>query len=105
VILINLKIQIKAEQRETWLANIKSYTDAVREEAGNLSFDVYRSLDDADAYSIIEGFTSKEAGESHVQTAHFKEFLEWFPTVIASAPKIINTEIPGHDWSTMSEFE
>jgi quinol monooxygenase YgiN len=105
VILINLKIQIKPEQREVWLANINGYADAVREEAGNVFFDVYQSLEGSEEYSIIEGFASKEAGESHVQTTHFKDFLVWFPTVIAAAPKIINTEIPGDDWSTMSEFE
>jgi quinol monooxygenase YgiN len=105
VILINLKIQIKPERRDDWLTNIKRYTDAVREEPGNLSFDCYESLDSPNEFSIIEGFASGAAGEAHVQTEHFKEFLTWFPTVIAGAPKIINTEVPGDDWSSMAEFE
>jgi hypothetical protein len=40
-----------------------------------------------------------------VKTDHFKEFIAWFPTVIAAAPKIVNIELPGEGWSTMSELE
>lgn len=105
MILINLKIQIKPDRRDDWLANIKRYTDAVREEPGNLSFDCFESIDAPNDFSIIEGFASREAGDFHVQTDHFKDFLEWFPTVIAGAPRIINTEVDGDGWTTMHEFE
>ena len=105
MILINLKIQIRPDRRDDWLANIKRYTDAVRQEPGAVSFDCYESIETPNEFSIIEGFESREAGDRHVQTDHFKEFLVWFPTVIASAPKIINTEVPGEGWASMSEFE
>jgi hypothetical protein len=38
-----------------------------------------------------------------VQTDHFKDFLVWFPTVIGTAPQIINTEVDG--WNRMQEFD
>lgn len=105
MILINLKIRINPDRREEWLKNIERYTAAVREEPGNLSFDCYESLDVPDEFSIIECFASPEAGDVHVKTDHFKDFLVWFPTMIAGAPQIINTEVPGDDWSRMSEFD
>ena len=105
MILINLKIRIRPERRDDWLANIKRYTDAVREEPGSLSFDCYESIETPNEFSIIESFATNAAGEVHVQTDHFKEFLEWFPTVIAAAPKIVNTHVTGDGWTTMSEFE
>src|SRR5438094_8169257 len=95
MILINLKIQINPDRRDDWLANIKRYTDAVRQEQGNSFFDVFESIDTPNNFAIMEGFASKEAGESHVQTQHFKDFLEWFPKVIDAEPKIINTDVPG----------
>jgi quinol monooxygenase YgiN len=104
VILINLKFQIKPEHREAWLANVKRYTDAVRGEPGSISFDCYESIERPDEFSIIEGFASKEAGDAHVQTEHFHEFLEFFQTVVAAAPSIINTEVDGDGWTTMSEL-
>jgi quinol monooxygenase YgiN len=103
MILINLKIQIRPDRREEWLDRITRYMKAVREEPGCKSFDVYESIDAPNHFSIIEGFGSKEAGEAHVQTDHFKDFLVWFPTVIGTAPLILNTEVP-NDFAPMGEF-
>ena len=103
MILINLKIQIRADRRDVWLDRIASYTKAVREEPGCLSFDVYESVDAPNEFSIIEGFASQEAGGAHCQTDHFKDFLVWFPTVIGKAPLILNTEVK-QDFAPMGEF-
>jgi len=103
VILIVLKIQIRPDRRDVWLERIAKYTAAVRDEPGNLTFDVYESIDAPNEFSIVEGFASKEAGDAHVQTEHFKDFLVWFPTVIGTAPQIINTQVDG--WNRMSEFD
>ena len=102
MILIVLKIQIRPDRRDVWLERIGKYTAAVREEPGNLSFDVFESVESSNEFSIVEGFASKEAGDAHVRTDHFKDFLVWFPTVIGTAPQIINTEVDG--WSRMHEF-
>ena len=103
MILIVLKIQIRPDRRDVWLERVAKYTAAVRDEPGNMSFDVYESVESPNEFSIVEGFASKEAGDAHVQTDHFKDFLVWFPTVIGTAPQIINTEISG-GWSRMHEF-
>ncbi|HMC53077.1 MAG TPA: putative quinol monooxygenase [Acidimicrobiales bacterium] len=104
MILIVLKVQIRPDRRDVWLERIAKYTAAVRDEPGNPSFDVYESLDAPGEFAIVEGFASKEAGDAHVQTDHFKDFLVWFPTVIGTAPQIINTQVPD-GWSRMSEFD
>jgi quinol monooxygenase YgiN len=103
VILIVLKIQIRPDRRDVWLERIAKYTAAVREEPGNMSFDVYESVEVRNEFSIVEGFASKEAGDAHVQTDHFKDFLVWFPNVIGGAPLIINTEVQ-NDFAPMGEF-
>lgn len=103
MILINLKIQIRADRRDEWLDRITRYAKACRDEPGNMSFDVYESIESPNEFSIIESFESQEAGGAHVQTDHFKDFLVWFPTVIAAAPLILNTEVPA-DFAPMGEF-
>lgn len=103
MILINLKIQIRADRREEWLDRISRYTKACRDEPGCKSFDVYESIDAPNNFSVIESFESKEAGEAHVATDHFKDFLVWFPTVIGTAPMILNTEV-ANDFAPMGEF-
>ncbi len=103
MILINLKIQIRADRRDEWLDRITRYAKACRDEPGNKSFDVYESIESPNEFAIIESFESEEAGNAHVQTEHFKDFLVWFPTVIGKAPLILNTEVPG-DFAPMGEF-
>ena len=103
MILINLKIQIRPDRREEWLDRITRYAKACREEPGNMSFEVYESIESPNEFSIIESFESQEAGGAHVQTDHFKDFLVWFPTVIGKAPLIINTEVQS-DFAPMGEF-
>ena len=102
MILIVLKIDIRSDRRDEWLEGIRRYTEAVREEAGGPEFQCFESLDQHNQFAVVESFESREASDSHVQTDHFKEFIAWFPTVIAGAPKIINVEVDG--WSLMSEL-
>jgi quinol monooxygenase YgiN len=104
MIFIVLEVRIRPDRRQDWLAGIQRYTETVRQEEGNLSFDCYESLDTPDHFAVVEGFESRQAGEVHVQSDHFKDFMTWFPDVIAEAPKIVNTELPGEGWSTMSEL-
>ena len=103
MILINLKIQIRADRRDEWLDRITKYAKACRDEPGNASFEVYESIESPNEFSIIESFKDQDAGGAHVQTEHFKDFLVWFPTVIGSAPLIINTEVQ-NDFAPMGEF-
>lgn len=103
MILINLKIQIRADRRDEWLDRITSYAKACRDEPGCKSFDVYESIESPNQFSIIESFESPDAGNAHVQTDHFKDFLVWFPTVIGAAPLILNTQVD-NDFAPMGEF-
>ena len=103
MILINLKIQIRADRRDEWLDRVTRYAKACRDEPGCTSFDVYESIESPNEFSIIESFESQEAGGAHVQTDHFKDFLVWFPTVIGTAPLIVNTEVQ-NDFAPMGEF-
>lgn len=104
MILIVLKVQIRPDRRDDWLAGIRRYTDAVRREEGNLSFDCFESIDTPNEFAIVEGFESRAAGDAHVKTDHFSEFMGWFPGVVAAAPRIVNVELPGDGWSEMAEL-
>ena len=103
MILINLKIQIRADRRDEWLDRITKYAKACRDEPGNGSFEVYESIESPNEFSIIESFVDQVAGGAHCETDHFKDFLVWFPTVIGAAPMIINTEVQ-NDFAPMGEF-
>src|SRR3712207_4533688 len=102
MILIVLQVPIRPDQRDEWLSGIQRYTEAVRQEPSNPTFECHESIETPNQFMIVEGFASREAGDEHVKTDHFKDFMAWFPKVLAGPPKIINTEVEG--WSEMSEL-
>lgn len=103
MILIVLKVQVRPDRRDVWLERSAKYTAAVRQEPGNISYDCYQSVESPNEFCIVEAFADKAAGETHVQTEHFKDLLVWFPTVIGAKPRIIHTEVPA-DFAPMNEF-
>ena len=67
MILINLKIQIRADRRDEWLDRITKYAKACRDEPGNNSFDVAPSPSGAD-WSAVPFFADVES-QIHRATA------------------------------------
>jgi quinol monooxygenase YgiN len=103
VILIVLKVKIKPAKREDWLAGIKEYTDNVRAEPGNVSFDFYESGTTPNEFAIVETFRDGDAGSAHVQTEHAQNFFPWMGTVVAERPKINYQDLDGEAWNDMAE--
>ena len=103
MILIVVKMPIRPERRDEWLDGVRRYSEAVRREPGSPEFTCFESIETPNQFVAVEGFPSRELSDAHVQTEHFREFIAWFPSMLARAPHIINVEV--HDgWSTMSEL-
>jgi Uncharacterized conserved protein len=105
MIFIALKVDIRPDKREDWLAGIARYTADVRQEPGNIAFDCFESLDMPNRFSVLESFADSDAGAAHVATDHAKAFFAWFPSVITETPKIVYQELPGEGWSEMAEVK
>jgi quinol monooxygenase YgiN len=103
VILIVLKVKIKPVKRDEWIAGIRKYTDDVRAEPGNISFDYYEKADDPDEFAIIETFADGAAGAAHVATEHATNFFAWMPAMITERPRINYQDLDGEAWSEMAE--
>jgi len=103
MILIVLKKQIRPEKRDEWLAGVKQYTAAVRQEPGNVSFDYYENAETPNEFVIVETFADSDAGSAHVATEHATKFFAWVPAMIATKPQINYQDIDGAAWSDMAE--
>ena len=66
MILINIKMRIRPEKMNDWLALADSYARDVNAEDGCLFFQFARSLTDEDEFVCIEGFADAAAGAAHV---------------------------------------
>ncbi len=106
MILITVRTTVKPGTAEDYLAANRPFLEATRRESGNKWFEQYRSVDDPDVILTTEAFDDAAAGEAHVSSPHFQEFLA-NPTTkqyLAGVPDIIYVDIPDQDgWSKMAE--
>ena len=77
---------------------------ATRAEPGCLWFDWSRSIDDPTEYVLVEAFRDSDAGAAHVQSEHFAAAQATLPKHLAATPQIINTSVPGEEWSPLGEM-
>ncbi|ACZ91341.1 putative quinol monooxygenase [Streptosporangium roseum] len=104
MIFIAVKFTVRPERSEEWLSLVDDFTQATRQEPGNVFFEWSRSVETPHQFVLLEAFASSAAGEAHVGSEHFKTAMAWMPEVIAETPEIINVEVPGEGWSQMAEL-
>jgi quinol monooxygenase YgiN len=105
VILINLKMQIRPEKMDQWLALADSYARDVNSEDGCLFFQFARSLADDNEFVCIEGFKDADAGAAHVSQPYAKRFFELAPDLVATQPQIIYIDTPHDGFGPMGEIQ
>lgn len=104
MIFIAAKFQVLPEYAEQWPELSDEFTQACNAEPGCLWFQWSRSLTDPCEYVLLEAFADDEAGAAHVQTAHFRTATAELPRYLAATPKIVNTTVPGTEWSELGEM-
>jgi quinol monooxygenase YgiN len=103
VIFIVVKFKVKPEWSERWLDLVADFTQATRQEPGNLWFDWSRSVDDRNEFVLVEAFKDDAAGD-HVNSDHFKKGLEDMRQALAETPRIISRQLDGDGWDRMGEL-
>lgn len=103
MIFIVVKFTSKPEVRDTFLEQVRPFTEATRGEQGVLWFDWSVSVDDPHQFVLVEAFRDADAGAAHVASEHFQAGIATLSTLAAKTPDIINVEVPGTSWSAMGE--
>ncbi len=101
---ITVKFNVKPESVESWPETVREFTEATRQEPGNIFFEWSKSLDDANEFVLVEAFTDDGAGP-HVNSDHFKKGLEAMRPHLTSTPKIISRQVDGEGWEPMGELQ
>ena len=105
MILINIKMRIRPEKMDDWLALADSYARDVNAEDGCLFFQFARSLTDEDEFVCIEGSTDAAAGAAHVSQPYVKRFFDTAPDLVAAQPQIIYIDTPHDGFGPMGEIK
>jgi quinol monooxygenase YgiN len=105
MIFIVVKFPVRPEAVDRWLTEVAPFTTATRAEAGNVMFEWSRSVENDNEFVLVEGFRDAEAGQTHVNSDHFKAGVKTLSALVADTPKIINVEVPGDGWLKMAEIQ
>jgi quinol monooxygenase YgiN len=101
---IVVKFPVKPDWSERWTDLVTPFTQATRNEPGNLWFEWSRSIEDPNEYVLVEAFTDDGAGP-HVNSDHFKQAMEDMPQALVATPKIVSRQVDGTGWDAMGELQ
>ncbi len=107
MILITVRTKLKPGNADAYLAANRPFLEATRREPGNKWYEQFRSVDDPDTILTLEAFDDAAAGEAHVSSDHFQQYLADNETkpLVAEVPDIIYLDVPDRvGWDKMAEF-
>ena len=104
MVLINVKVQIRPEKVNQWLALADSYAKDVSSEDGCLFLQFAWSLTGSSEFVVIEGFKNGDAGAAHVAQPYVKRFFDVAPGLVAAQPQIIYIDTLHDGFGPMSEI-
>ncbi|WP_339241040.1 putative quinol monooxygenase [Paenibacillus sp. FSL R5-0517] len=76
MIIIHAHLQIQAAQEQAFLAAAKELITATRQEEGNISYDLTKSTEHEQQYTMIELWKDEAATASHNTSSHFQAFVQ-----------------------------
>lgn len=102
--LIVVKFDVKDEHVDSWPERVAEFTQATRNEPGNLFFEWSRSVAEPNTYVLVEAFTD-DGAEPHVNSDHFKAGLEAMRPALVATPRILSRQVDGDGWEEMGELQ
>lgn len=89
MIIIHANLQVKPDQEQAFLEEMKTLVPQSRAEEGNISYDLKKDTEKEHHYTMIELWKDVEATTSHNSSAHFTAFVQKASTFMA-APMDLN---------------
>lgn len=68
---------IKPEFAEEAFLRYKDMVEGTRREAGCISYELFRDVNDTNTFVMIEEWESPDNQAVHEQTPHYKKFIPW----------------------------
>ena len=81
---LEVKIRIKPEQVENFMAKLAENANSARTEPGCKTFDVSVDPNDKTSVMLYEVYTDEKAFQVHQETPHFKKYLAEAIPLLAS---------------------
>ena len=104
MILINIKIPVRPDKMDEWLALAASYAKDVNSEDGCLSSSSPGASRSENEFVCIEGFKDAKAGGYHVKQPYVKAFFDTTADLVSAQPQIIYIDTPHEGFGPMGRI-
>ncbi|MEK5643569.1 antibiotic biosynthesis monooxygenase [Paenibacillus rhizosphaerae] len=84
MIIVHAKLDILPEQEERFLKEANSLLAATRAEEGNISYELFKSVEQEHYYTMVEIWKDFGAVQAHNSSDHFQAFVQTAKTLLAS---------------------
>ena len=105
MIFITVKFKVRPEHTDGWLDLVDEFTQATRNEPGNLWFEWSRSVEDPSEFVLVEAFKDDAAGGPRASPTTSRRASKRCGRRWSRRRRIVNFVVPGEDWSRMGELE
>ena len=85
MIIVTAYVTIKEGSKDKFMAAVQPCIDATRREEGNISYNLYASIEDDCKFTFVEEWESQEKLDAHMKSPHFQTFNDGMKE-IAAAP-------------------
>ncbi|PLT34488.1 putative quinol monooxygenase [Bacillus sp. V5-8f] len=76
MIIIHAHLKVEPNKREAFLEHSKQVISHSKEEAGNISYQLFEDTAHDNSFVFLEVWKDDQAIEQHEQTEHFKSFVK-----------------------------
>lgn len=99
---IVVKFETRPEWTDRWMDLVADFTEATRQEPGNLFFEWSRSVENPAEFVLVEAFTD-DGAEPHVSSDHFEKATAEMGQALVRTPRIVSRQVDGEGWGEMGE--
>ena len=102
---IVVKFPVKPELVDTWIDRVTPFTEATRNEPGNLWFEWSRSVEDTLRVRARRGVHRRRSRAAREQRPLQGGRGRDLPSALAATPKIVSRQVDGDGWDAMGELK
>jgi len=86
MIVLVLKVEVLEGKKDEFIGIAKRMVKGSQQEAGNMEYNVYEDLDQANTVAFIEKWKDQAALDQHEKTAHFTDNIGKLKSLCAKPP-------------------
>lgn len=88
MIILQVQMTVKADERETFLNKANLLLAATQSEEGNISYALFENVSRPGSFAMLEEWQDEQAIDNHNKSEHFTGFLAYARHVLTEPAKI-----------------